>query len=148
MFINKSIRVTGCITQEKYIKGRSLTDIERILGFHAGRLNEGMVVAALQQIPAKDQFQLLGYTQVAEHRFNTSALKGLDSDELKETVRQNTFSLYGVNRLIKVMPNIRHQQLMKDDDQYPPGSGVPQWKLTSPVYAIVVAIVKPGERYF
>ncbi len=147
MFINKSIRVTGCITQEKYIKGKSLTEVERILGFHAGRLGEGMVVAALQQIPAKDQFELLGYTQVAEHRFNTSALKGLDADKLKETVRQNTFSLHGVNRLVKILPNILHQPFMKDEDQYPPGSGVPQWKLTSPVYAIVVAIVQAGEKY-
>lgn len=147
MFINKSIQVTGCITQEKYIKGKSLTEVERILGFHAGRLSDGMVVAALQQIPAKDQFQLLGYTQVAEHRFNSAALKGLEVDKLKEFVRQNTFSLHGLNRLIKVLPNMRHQPFMKNDDQYPPGDGVPQWKLTSPVYAVVVALVTAGEKY-
>jgi hypothetical protein len=42
--------ISGCFTKEKFIAGRSLGEIERILGFHAGRLAHGIVVAALQGI--------------------------------------------------------------------------------------------------
>ena len=62
MNLHDYITLHGCITQEKYIKGRTLADIERTLGFHQGRLSKGMIVAALLQTPSKDQFKLLSYT--------------------------------------------------------------------------------------
>src|SRR4051812_48029791 len=86
MFLHQFISVRGCITQEKFIKGKSLAELERILGFQKDRLKAGIVVAALLQRPAKSQFELLGYTQVAEHKFDTDVLKRLDVDKLKELV--------------------------------------------------------------
>jgi hypothetical protein len=62
-------------------------------------------------------------------------------------VRKETFTTVGVNRLVKVMPNTPHAEHMENDEQYPPGLGVPQWKLTSKINAEVVAIIKAGERY-
>ena len=147
MWINQSIQVSGCITQEKYIKGKTLLEIERILGFHNGRLNTGIIVAALLQIPSNDQFDLLGYTQVAEHRFNSNSLKALDVIKLKDLVRKDVFTLNGINRLVKVIPQTGHQMSMSDDDQYPPGQGVPQWKLKDKIPARVIAIVLPGHKY-
>ncbi|CAN5898825.1 hypothetical protein BH11BAC4_BH11BAC4_14760 [soil metagenome] len=147
MFLNKIIDVKGCITQEKYVKGKSPGEIERILGFHSGRLSTGMVVAALSAIPTNDQFDLLGYTQVAEHRFDASKLKGLEVNNLKDILRKTVFTRYGLNRLIKIRPNTSHQNSMSDDDQYPPGLGVPQWKLKALIPAKVIAIVLPGQRY-
>lgn len=44
------IEVRGCITQERYIKGRSLAELERLLGFQKGRLDNGIVVATLIQL--------------------------------------------------------------------------------------------------
>ena len=52
MKINDIMLVRGCITQEHYIKGRSLGELERILGFEKGRLENGIIVAALIQLPA------------------------------------------------------------------------------------------------
>ena len=147
MNLHDYISVRGCITQEKYIKGRTLKDIERILGFHQGRLSKGMIVAALLQTPSKRGFELLGYTQVAGHRFDKDALKTLDVDKLKELVMQNAFTTVGTNRLVKVIPNIPHSNSMTDDEQYPPGWGVPQWKLTTTLTARVIAVVKAGETY-
>ena len=147
MHLNQPISVKGCITQEKYIKGKSLAELERILGFHTGRLRNGIVVAALQQMPAKDQFELLGYTQVAGHKINGDTFKGLEVDKLKELVIKTVFSNSDVERLVKVLPNTPHSQIMDDDSQYPPGQGVPQWKLTKQMDAQVVAIVGEGERY-
>lgn len=147
MFLHQFISVRGCITQEKYIKGRTVGELENILGFHKGRLSKGIIVAALLQIPSKTQFELLGYTQVAGHKINDDTFKGLDVDKLKEIVMRDTFTTAGANRLVKVLPNIQHSEYMTNDEQYPPGYGVPQWKLTTKVNAKVVAIVNEGEKY-
>ncbi|MCC3158606.1 hypothetical protein LJ737_15255 [Hymenobacter sp. 15J16-1T3B] len=147
MFLNQTISVSGCITQEKFIKGRTLSELERLLGFHAGRLEKGIIVAALLQLPDIDQFELLGYTQVAEHNFSANALNGLDINKLKAMVRQNVFTTVGNDRLVKIKPNTPHSEYMSNDEQYPPGSGVPQWKLISKMDAEVIAIVDEGECY-
>lgn len=147
MFIHQIISVSGCITQEKFIMGRTLPELERLLGFHAGRLEAGVVIAALLQVPEICQFDLLGYTQVAEHKFSTDTLIGLDVDKLKEIVLQTTFTTVSTNRLVKIMSNTPHSEYMNNDEQYPPGNGVPQWKLISKVNAEVIAIVNEGECY-
>lgn len=139
--------VRGCITQEKYIKGRTLSELENILGFHAGRLSQGATIAALLQVPTKSQFNLLGYTQVAEHKINQEAFKGLDTDKLKDLLLREIFTTVGINRLVKVIAKTEHSKAMSDDEQYPPGWGVPQWKLTAEMPAQVIAELKPGERY-
>jgi hypothetical protein len=46
-------------------------------------------------------------------------------------VMRETFTTAGTNRLVKVLPNTPHSELMNYDEQYPPGHGVPQWKLTT-----------------
>lgn len=141
------ISVRGCITQEKYIKGRTLAELENILGFHAGRLSQGATVAALLQVPNKGQFNLISYTQVAEHKISKEAFNGLDTDKLKDLLLRETFTIVGVNRLVKVIAKTEHSKTMSDDEQYPPGWGVPQWKLTAEMPAQVIAELKPGERY-
>jgi hypothetical protein len=147
MHINEDIEVKGCITQERYIMGKSLRELERILGFQKGRLDTGIVVAALTQLPGVHQFELLGYSQVAEHKFNSDATKGLDVNKLKEMVRKDTFTILGNKRLVKVMANLPHNDKIENDIQYPPGLGVPQWKLTSRMPAKVIAIVLPAKVY-
>lgn len=124
-----------------------MPELESILGFHKDRLKAGVVIAALMQSPATNQFELLAYTQVAGHKINDDSFKSLDVNKLKEMVRKETFTTVGVNRLVKVMPNTPHAEHMENDEQYPPGLGVPQWKLTSKINAEVVAIIKAGERY-
>lgn len=141
------LAVRGCITQEKYIKGRTLSELESILGFHAGRLAQGATVAALLQVPTKSQFNLLGYTQVAEHKIKREMFKGLDIDKLKDLLLRESFTTVGVNRLVKVMAKTEHSKTMEDDEQYPPGWGVPQWKLTADMPAQVIAELHSGERY-
>lgn len=145
--LTQFLTVRGCITQEKYIKGRTLSELEFILGFHAGRLAQGATVAALLQVPTKSQFNLLGYTQVAEHKINSEVFKGLDVDKLKDLLLRETFTTVGVNRLVKVIPKTEHSKEMNDDEQYPPGWGVPQWKLTAEMPAQVIAELHSGERY-
>lgn len=146
--MNDVVRVKGCVTQEKYLKGRTIQEIEKILGFQAGRLTAGATIAALQQVPETDQFELAGYTQVATHRFDKDkALAKLEENKLKQMLRTNVFAVNGPGRLVKVIPVTPHDTLLDENIQYPPGLGVPQWKLTTLVWAKVVAKIKANEKY-
>lgn len=147
MNLHEIIKVKGCITQERYIKGKKLPELERLLGFQKGRLNQGATIVALIQLPDINQFELLGYSQVAGHRFNGESLKGLDVIKLKENVLKDGFTLAGTKRLVKIIPNTPHNDFLDNDDQYPPGSGIPQWRLTGKVSARVIATLKPEEIY-
>ena len=147
MHPHEIIQIKGCITQERYIKGKTLAELERLLGFQQGRLDNGVVVAVLIQLPSVHQFELLGYSQVAEHRYIGETEKNLDVAKLKQMVLDDTFTLVGTKRLVKVMANTPHNDSLNNDIQYPPGQGVPQWKLTSRMPARVVDVVLPGEVY-
>ena len=147
MQLQQIIQVKGCITQERYIKGRSLPELERLLGFEKGRLDKGIVVATLIQLPNINQFQLLGYTQVAEHKFKSIDPEKLDVNKLKEMVLKDAFTLVGNKRLVKVIANTPHNAKIDNDTQYPPGQGIPQWKLISIIPARVTGIVLPGKSY-
>lgn len=143
--------ISGCVTLDKYIKGRNLEEIERILGFNNGRLKNGMKVVALTQLPQQYQFELQGYNQVASHKFDKNILKGLDVNVLKQNVIKNVWQLTGPNRLVKVIPITPHNDNLDPDKQYPPGQGVPQWVISRPhcVPGVIVATVTnyPSGKY-
>lgn len=143
--VGACLQVSGCVTKEKFIRGRTLADIERYLGFSAGRLREGMAVAALRRLPELNQFQLAGYSNVATHRHVPPP--GLDIERLKANALA-TWSVMGPERLVKVLPAIRHNPSLEPDVQYPPGDGVPQWIVTAQIDAIIVAVVNgyPDSR--
>ncbi len=146
MRIGEVIRVSGCITKEKFIAGRTLAEIERILGFHSGRFARGVAVVHLLELPELDKFELAGYTNVAGHRY--SEPEGLDIERIKAIAR-STWALAGFERLVKVRPMIPDNREMDPDLQYPPGLGAPQWKAVAPLMAKVVAVVSdyPSGRY-
>jgi hypothetical protein len=139
--------VRGCFTQEKYLKGRSLSEIEDILGFHKGRLSKGMKIVALENVPSANQFEFLGYSTIAEHKHDKDALKKFDINKLKQMVINESFATFGPNRLVKVLPAIGHSTAMDNDTQYPSGLGAPQWKLVCEVSAVVIAEIGPNQKY-
>jgi len=145
-YIGDIVTVSGCITKEKFIAGRTLADIERILGFRHGRFIGGITVAALLELPGMQQFELAGYSQVATHHHQTPT--DLDIDKVKANAME-TWSTIGFERLVKVRPAQGHDPSMDPDTQYPPGLGVPQWIATVPLQGRVVAIVAgyPNARY-
>lgn len=146
MKVGDLMPVSGCVTQDKFILGRSLPEIERNLGFHSGRLAKGMLVVALLELPRADQFSFAGYSQVATHRFKPSGT--LDERVAKANVIAG-WTLSGPNRLVKVYATTRHDPGLKPDIQYPPGLGVPQWDIHASLRGRVVADVQgyPHGRY-
>ncbi len=144
------MKISGFKLQEKYLRNKSLNEIESLLGYHYGRLKQGATIYALTEIPKADQFDLRGFTQVADHQWDIKYPNGtnLDEKKLKDFLIKNVFTNIGLDRLIKVRPITAHNFDMSDDDQYPPGLGIPQWKLTDPLNARQVAEVKGDDRYF
>jgi hypothetical protein len=58
------------------------------------------------------------------------------------------WTLTGGDSLIKLTPQLRHNEAMPSDAQYPPGRGVPQWKLIRPIPARVVATLGDYNETF
>ncbi len=138
--------VTGYITKEKYIAGRTAQDMEKILGFHAGRLANGIIIIALLELPAIDEFDLAAYTNIAGHNYQEPT--HLDIVKLKAHARA-TWTTIGFERLVKVQANMPHNPNLGPDIQYPPGHGAPQWKTKRPLRGKIVGIVTsyPDGRY-
>jgi hypothetical protein len=103
-------------------------------------------VAALVELPGMQQFELAGYSQVATHRHQ--APEGLEIEKIKANAMA-TWSTVGFERLVKVLPALRHDPNLSPDIQYPPGLGVPQWISTVALQALVAGIVTayPDGRY-
>jgi hypothetical protein len=154
MAIGQSSDVYGFITQEKFLRGKSLSELEDLLGFQKGRLADGAIILALKQLPAAEQFDFGGYTQVADHHFkeqfgNSSLTKKAQGEtesdhkarigKVKNTIIKTVWAETGPERLIKVKAVTPHNNNIQSDEQYPPGQGIPQWKLTAGIPARVVA---------
>jgi hypothetical protein len=146
MRLGDVIHVSGCFTKEKYIAGRTLVEIERNLGFRAGRLAHGMTVVTLLELPSITEFGLAAYSNVPTHRFVTPSNPNID--KLKANARAS-WALVGFERLVRVLPAARHNPAVAADIQYPPGQGVPQWIARRPLCGRVVAILTeyPNARY-
>jgi hypothetical protein len=144
--IGDIVSVSDCITKEKFIAGRSLAEIERILGFHAGRLSDGMVVVAWIELPEIQQFELAAYFNVATLRHRTP--QDLNKEKVKAAARAS-WTTSGSEQVVKVLPAIGHNRAMIPDIQYPPGRGAPQWTVTVPLQGRVVRLVSgyPNARY-
>ncbi|MEQ9440323.1 MAG: hypothetical protein RIG62_14815 [Cyclobacteriaceae bacterium] len=136
--IGSIISVKGFITDEKFIRGQTLSEIEKRLGFHQGRLKKGAMFA-LVDYPNLLEFNLRGYSQVAGHHFDKQyGHIQIDVGQAKKSLLKS-WQNHKV-QLIKVRPFIDHNSAMDDDKQYPPGSGVPQWQITQSVKGRVIAI--------
>ena len=81
MKVGDVVSISGCITKEKFIAGRTLAEIEKILGFQNGRLSGGIAIVALTELPSIQQFDVAAYSNVATHRHQVPV--GLNIDKIK-----------------------------------------------------------------
>lgn len=140
-----TVNVSGFVTQYKFLAGHDLHYIERALGYQVGRLAAGATFVALDRLPRADEFETRGYSQVAGHRYRPPG--NLDMNKIK-LLAMGAWSLTGPGQLIKVWPASAHNPSLADDTQYPPGAGIPQWKLTAGIPGHVVATLSSGSDIF
>ena len=146
MTVNEVTFVSGYVTKDKFIRGRTIQQIAQILGFHPGRFRSGIAVVRLDRLPTLSEFELAAYSITAEHRFQQPT--GLDIEKIKKMAAES-WSLMGLERLVKVRPITPHDPDLPPDWQYPPGLGAPQWKVTSRLPGTVVDLIEayPEGRY-
>ncbi len=155
--------LTGFFTSQKWLCGRSLSELEGLLGYRVGRLTaKGACVYAFTRLPENWEFDVKGYTNVsgglnidpewaAADRQAAAyyARTGMRSSEtvLKDNARAS-MTISGPNRLIKVKP------LLSDpNDPYPAGKGIPQWRVSElaaqrkSLQGTLFLLLKPGDSY-
>ncbi len=156
--VGATVRRKGYFTKAGFLRGQPCAEIERRLGFRAGRCAQGWWLLFLTEMPRPEDFELRGYSQMsggvaqghlprppdprtAEARM---AGQGADLSRIKAGLIRDVFRLSGPDRLAKAVPVAGGT----GENDFPPGSGIPQWELTVRALAWqVAAFVPPGRTY-
>lgn len=150
MKVGETIQRRGCVTLFKFLVGKTLPELEQLIGYHSGRLAQGAFFARLRpgQLLQSSDIQLLGYSQVAEHHFKDQYGPIVQSFDLNQLTKMalGYWEQEGLHNIVKVFPTIDHDNTMDNDIQYPPGKGIPQWKLNRLLDFEVVKFVDTGQR--
>lgn len=144
------VALRGFFTTQLFLQGQTLREIELRLGFDQGRLSLGAWFVTPKQLPGIHDFEFAGYSQVASHRTAKEYGENLNKPDTESEKQAHhtrkksvvdSWQLYGSARLVKVIPMIGHSLSMSDDYQYPPGTGIPQWKMINPVLCDAICYV-------
>lgn len=161
--VPQQITLTGFFTSQGWLRGRSLDELERLLGYRTGRLSiAGAAVYAFTRVPENWEFELQGYTNVsgglqtdpAWVRSDRAAAKyhaatgTLDSETIRKNMVRANMTVNGSDRRVKVKP-----LLVDPNDPYPPGAGIPQWRVSdkatqlSTLRGNLLIVLQPGASY-
>jgi hypothetical protein len=153
-------RLEGDFSKALYYRGQPANEVERRIGYRAGRLRNGWWLMFLTVLPAVDQFEYRGYSQMSrgieqghlpQNRWAPTAedrlgRAGNDLKAMKQKTLAEMFRLSGHERLAKVRP-VAREHGDPDVADYPPGTGIPQWTLTKPLVWVAAAYIGPGQTY-
>jgi hypothetical protein len=139
--------LSGDVTTLNWIGPRPARDIEVNLGFGAGRLAQGYLIAVLVEPLEVGDFEFGGTTMRSGGRAGLPASNNAD-DQLRPRVHDNimgqrgqagyddlqrrtlaTVQIRGPQRIAKVLPVTPHDSAMAPNLQYPMGGGGLQWKI-------------------
>ncbi len=144
----------GYFTKGMFLRSQPPREVEKRLGFEAGRMRDGWWLLLLTELPGPNDFEVRGYSQMsngiaqghltappdplnAEQRLRA---EGYDVVRIKTGLIRDVFRLAGPDRLAKAVPKA-------GGALYPQGSGIPQWELTRELKWRVAAFVPPGASY-
>jgi hypothetical protein len=159
LVLGATVSLKGDVTQNRWVGARSARELERSLGFGAGRLAQGWTVLLLKQTLQPGDFKFSGLTLRSGGRYglpaDTSAADQLRPSVHDGVMRERGPAGYaelqrivlaevkptGPSRLVKVLPVTPHSKTMAPDEQYPMGGGGLQWTLIRPCAFLVAMIV-------
>ncbi len=143
----------GFITKALFIRGRSQEELEQNLGYGSRRLAGGYWLLFAEKLPTADDFEFAGYTHFSGgkpegHKFPAAlSVEQRLAEEIgslrniKERIVRDVFRISGPERIAKIIP-------VDSGRDYPPGAGIPQWKLKYPgIVFRVITKIDVGERY-
>lgn len=158
LLVGATVRRKGYFTKALFLRQQPTGEIERRLGFRAGRFSAGWWLLFLTEMPSPEDFELRGYTHLSggvvqghlprppDPRNSEARLRdgGVDLRKVKSGLIRDVFRLTGPERLAKAVPVAAGT----GEADYPPGSGFPQWELTARALAFkVAAFVPAGQAY-
>jgi len=145
--------MTGYFTMLKYLlRARSFEHLEDVTGYRRGRLSaKGLLIYRFLRLPEISEFEVRGSTITPEQKWNaedgdgkireaelakTAAyhrnFKVPSFDDIQKQNARKTMAVAGDNTLVKLYP-LDKQPIDGTDEGYPPGHGIPQWRLTDEV---------------
>ena len=156
-------QLTGFCTHAFLLRGKSLDDLEDLLGYRRGRLASGATILFLEKLPAPDDIQLAGYTYFSDGAVQGHKLAPAERDpyrmesllksELgwsdaqlrahKQKLIGTKMVISGHERLAKLVPATGHSP----GEEYPPGKGIFQVKVIRPLPFRVKANIPPGQKW-
>jgi len=166
--LGDTVTTRGFVTTLGWVLNRPAVELERDLGFHSGRLSGGWLLLFLKDTVRDAEVELAGTTiasgglQTVElpgggtvrERIDTiararstaaDARYGTGYHQQKKMVMEHFRETGGLKRIVKLVPGIPDMPAMPRDEQYPSGSGIPQWYLQAYKSFVVGAIVGPDD---
>lgn len=152
------LKAKGFVTRLIFVINRPARALEEAIGYHRGRLDKGWSLLLLKERIEPNDIVLAGYSHFSGGRIGhprhgnarptveAQAAGWLDLDRVKRSLAES-FVLEGPERIVKLIPAAAHDPAMAEPDQYPVGSGIPQWILAREKTFIVAATVQPGAAY-
>lgn len=142
------VSVNGDVTTLDKIKFGNPQRVCEMIGFAADRLSLGWQILVLKERLSPTMFRFSGNTLRSGGRLGRP-LGSVKADVLRPHVHDDMVSTYGAGhvgemlilaakkaeiegprRIVKLRPNIRHDEDAAPDGQYPMGGGALQWTLT------------------
>ena len=153
----------GFCTHAFLLRGKSLGDLEGLLGYRRGRLASGATILFLEALPTPGDIQLAGYTYFSDGAAGGHKLAPADRDpyrmesllkselgwsdtqlrDYKQKMIGSKIVVKGHERLAKLVPATGHTP----GEEYPPGTGVFQVKIVHPLRFRVKASIAPGQKW-
>lgn len=160
-------QLRGDFSKALYYRMQPSHMVEDRIGYRKGRLRDGWWLMFLLEMPTVQQFEYRGYSHLpggiaqghlpahaddpnVEQRMRAAGVNlsgnSMQQIGLKQRTIAETFRLDGPWRIAKVRP-VAAEHGDPDEPDYPPGLGIPQWTLTTPLRWVAAAFVPPGGQY-
>jgi len=156
-------RMSGYFTLFGFLRGQSLTQLERRIGYREGRLSsKGALIYKFLRLPQISEFEVRGMSTLTDDRWRAEVApkraadlaavaayhrntKVPSFDEIQRRNALESMSLTGGNMLVKVYP-VDWQKFDDTPAGYRVGSGIYQWRLKDNIMisGALLARLNPG----
>ena len=162
--VGNVVTVGGNVTQLHWIWPGAERETEAAIGYAPGRLAQGYFILVLVEPLSPTDFEFDGTTlrsggreglpaataaeDAARRRVHDLVTAEYGAAQYREMRRRvlDRIETTGRSRIAKIAPAIRHDDSLAPKDQYPPGGGGLQWKITRARRFLIAAQIQPGGR--
>ena len=155
--IGKSLFLTGCFTEEFFLRGLNVRQIGKALGLPEYRLANGLYIAWAVQLPSFHEFKLGGWAEFPTSEFYDYTKK---RDKWSEEKFEKTYEGKRVPITIEQakyawLENMKHEKLIKvllnipgqDGDKYPAGEQASQIIVVHPIRCQIMKFIDGNDVF-